>query len=62
MSVGMMLISVELLIMLFILLFIPADFAGRFFIGFSFTASRWAPRLCVSPAASSPRSPTSAPI
>ena len=35
MSVGMMLISVELLIMLFILLFIPADFAGPCFIGFA---------------------------
>src|SRR3981189_1546562 len=29
MSIGMMLISVELLIMLFILLFIPVDYAGR---------------------------------
>jgi K(+)-stimulated pyrophosphate-energized sodium pump len=33
MSIGMMLISVELLIMLFILLFIPGDYAGPCFIG-----------------------------
>ena len=35
MSIGMLLISVELLIMLFILLFIPADYAGPCFIGFA---------------------------
>jgi len=35
MSIGTMLISVELLIMLFILLFIPADLAGPCFIGFA---------------------------
>ncbi len=35
MSIGMMLISVELLIMLCILLFIPADYAGNCFIGFA---------------------------
>src|ERR1039457_4675936 len=35
MSIGMMLISVELLIMLFILLFIPGDYAGPCFIGFA---------------------------
>jgi len=35
MSVGMLLISVELLIMLFILLFIPGDYAGPCFIGFA---------------------------
>ena len=35
MSVGMMLISVELLIMLCILLFIPANYAGPCFIGFA---------------------------
>src|SRR5215475_247378 len=34
MSIGMMLISVELLIMLLILLFIPGDYAGPCFIGF----------------------------
>src|SRR5208337_393629 len=33
MSIGMMLISVELLMMLIILLFIPGDFAGQCFIG-----------------------------
>src|SRR5450432_12988 len=35
MSIGMMLISVELLIMLLILLFIPGDYAGPCFIGFA---------------------------
>src|SRR6266852_288851 len=35
MSIGMMLISVELLMMLFILLFIPGDYAGACFIGFA---------------------------
>src|SRR5208283_230938 len=35
MSIGMMLISVELLIMLFILLFVPGDYAGPCFIGFA---------------------------
>ncbi len=35
MSIGMMLISVELLMMLFILLFIPGDYSGPCFIGFA---------------------------
>ena len=35
MSIGMVLISIELLIMLSILLFIPADYAGPCFIGFA---------------------------
>nr|WP_244237523.1 sodium-translocating pyrophosphatase [Corallococcus llansteffanensis] len=35
MSIGMVLISTELLLMLFILLFVPADFAGACFIGFA---------------------------
>jgi K(+)-stimulated pyrophosphate-energized sodium pump len=35
MSIGMLLISVELLIMLIILLFIPGDYAGSCFIGFA---------------------------
>src|ERR1700676_3597247 len=35
MSIGMMLISVELLLMLFILLFVPSDYAGPCFIGFA---------------------------
>jgi K(+)-stimulated pyrophosphate-energized sodium pump len=35
MSIGMLLISIELLIMLIILLFIPSDFAGACFIGFA---------------------------
>jgi K(+)-stimulated pyrophosphate-energized sodium pump len=34
-SIGMLLISVELLLMLFILLFIPGDYAGACFIGFA---------------------------
>jgi len=59
MSIGMMLISVELLIMLFILLFVPGDYAGPCFIGFPL-ANRWARPRCVLPEASSPRSPTSA--
>ena len=45
MSVGMMLISVELLIMLVILLFIPADFAGPCFIGFAIGESLGAAAL-----------------
>jgi K(+)-stimulated pyrophosphate-energized sodium pump len=35
MSIGMLLVSVELLIMLFILLFVPGDYAGPCFIGFA---------------------------
>src|ERR1035437_3201916 len=35
MSIGMLLVSVELLIMLSILLFIPGDLAGKCFIGFA---------------------------
>ena len=35
MSIGMMLISVELLMMLFILLFIPGEYSGPCFIGFA---------------------------
>src|ERR1017187_3298974 len=45
MSVGMMLISVELLIMLFILLFIPPSYAGPCFIGFSIGESLGAAAL-----------------
>ncbi len=45
MSVGMMLISVELLIMLCILLFIPADYAGPCFIGFAIGESLGAAAL-----------------
>ena len=45
MSIGMMLISVELLIMLFILLFIPGDFAGPCFIGFAIGESLGAAAL-----------------
>jgi K(+)-stimulated pyrophosphate-energized sodium pump len=45
MSIGMMLISVELLIMLCILLFIPADYAGPCFIGFAIGESLGAAAL-----------------
>jgi K(+)-stimulated pyrophosphate-energized sodium pump len=45
MSVGMMLISVELLIMLFILLFVPASYAGPCFIGFAIGESLGAAAL-----------------
>ena len=45
MSVGMMLISVELLIMLCILLFVPADYAGPCFIGFAIGESLGAAAL-----------------
>ncbi len=45
MSIGMMLISVELLIMLCILLFIPRDYAGSCFIGFAIGESLGAAAL-----------------
>ncbi len=45
MSIGMMLISVELLIMLGILLFIPGEFAGPCFIGFAIGESLGAAAL-----------------
>ena len=47
MSVGMMLISVELLMMLGILLFIPGDYAGSCFIGFAIGESLGAAALRV---------------
>ena len=45
MSIGMLLISVELFIMLCILLFIPADYAGSCFIGFAIGESLGAAAL-----------------
>jgi K(+)-stimulated pyrophosphate-energized sodium pump len=45
MSIGMMLISVELLIMLFILLFVPGSYAGPCFIGFAIGESLGAAAL-----------------
>ena len=45
MSIGMLLISVELLIMLFILLFVPRDYAGPCFIGFAIGESLGAAAL-----------------
>lgn len=45
MSIGMMLISVELLIMLCILLFVPGDYAGPCFLGFAIGESLGAAAL-----------------
>ena len=45
MSIGMLLISVELLLMLFILLFVPTDYAGPCFIGFAIGESLGAAAL-----------------
>src|SRR5437763_15146501 len=45
MSSGMLLVSVELLIMLFILLFVPGDYAGPCFIGFAIGESLGAAAL-----------------
>ena len=45
MSIGMLLISVELVIMLFILLFVPSDYAGPCFIGFAIGESLGAAAL-----------------
>src|SRR6202140_2851962 len=47
MSIGMMLISIELVIMLFILLFVPRDYAGPCFIGFAIGESLGAAALRV---------------
>ena len=58
MSIGMMLISVELLIMLFILLFVPGIMQGRASSD-SPSVNRWARRRCVLLAASLPRLPIS---
>src|ERR1035437_4323928 len=45
MSIGMLLVSVELLIMLFILLFVPGELAGSCFIGFAIGESLGAAAL-----------------
>jgi K(+)-stimulated pyrophosphate-energized sodium pump len=47
MSIGMLLISVELLLMLFILLFMPSELAGKCFIGFAIGESLGAAALRV---------------
>ena len=47
MSIGMLLISVELLLMLYILLFVPRDYAGSCFIGFAIGESLGAAALRV---------------
>ncbi|HYP13156.1 MAG TPA: sodium-translocating pyrophosphatase [Bryobacteraceae bacterium] len=46
-SIGMLLISVELVLMLFILLFVPGDYAGACFIGFAIGESLGAAALRV---------------
>ncbi len=46
-SIGMLLISVELVIMLFIFLFVPGDYAGQCFIGFAIGESLGAAALRV---------------
>ena len=45
MSIGMLLVSVELVLMLFILLFVPRDYAGPCFIGFAIGESLGAAAL-----------------
>ena len=45
MSIGMLLISVELVLMLFILLYVPGDYAGPCFIGFAIGESLGAAAL-----------------
>src|SRR5207237_8460241 len=45
MSIGMLLISTELVMMLFILLFVPGDYAGNCFIGFAIGESLGASAL-----------------
>ena len=47
MSIGMLLVSIELIIMLFILLFVPRDYAGPCFIGFAIGESLGAAALRV---------------
>src|SRR5206468_7229489 len=47
MSIGMLLVSVELILMLFILLFVPGDLAGACFIGFAIGESLGAAALRV---------------
>ena len=47
MSIGMLLVSIELVIMLFILLFVPGDLAGACFIGFAIGESLGAAALRV---------------
>src|SRR3989454_4310639 len=47
MSIGMLLVSIELIMMLFILLFVPGDYAGACFIGFAIGESLGAAALRV---------------
>src|SRR5262245_55578089 len=60
MSIGLFLISLELVMMVIILLFVPRQIVGVCFLGFA-SVNRSAPRRSASPAVSSPRSLTSAP-
>jgi K(+)-stimulated pyrophosphate-energized sodium pump len=57
---ALLLIAIELFFMLCILLFLPSELAGPCFIGFAIGESLGASALRIA-AASSPRSPTSAP-
>ena len=61
MSIGLFLISLELIMMVFILLFVDRKERGHIASWDSRSASRSEPRSSASPAVSSPRSPTSAP-
>jgi K(+)-stimulated pyrophosphate-energized sodium pump len=61
MSIGTMLISIELLIMLCILLFIPADYAGACFIGFAIGESLGAAALRMSAPPPTASRPTASP-
>jgi hypothetical protein len=60
MSIGVLLVCVELIMMLLILVFLPRQVAGAAFIGFAIGESL-ALRLCVSAAVSLPRLLISAP-
>jgi len=60
MSVGLVLVAIELFFMIAILTFLPASLAGACFVGFAIGESLGASALRIC-GASSPRSPTSAP-
>ena len=61
MSIGLFLISLELVMMVIILLFVPRQIVGVCFLGLCHRRVAGRIGACASPAASSPRSPTSAP-
>ena len=60
MSIGVLLVCVELIMMLIILLFVPRELAGASFIGFAIV-NPWEPVPCVLPAAYLQKLLTSAP-